>query len=114
MIMLGYATYAVLSLGFAFATEKWHVVVLFLMYGLFYAIDEAQNKAFIADLEVERRASAMGMYSFVTGMIYLPASLIAGALWLLSPATPFLLASGVALLALAIFSVMRPDRTLSP
>ena len=114
MIMLGYATYAVLSLGFAFATEKWHVVVLFLMYGLFYAIDEAQNKAFIADLEVERRASAMGMYNFVTGMIYLPASLIAGALWLLSPATPFLLASGVALLALAIFSVMRPDRTLSP
>ena len=114
MIMLGYVTYAVLSLGFAFATEKWHVVVLFLMYGLFYAIDEAQNKAFIADLEVERRASAMGMYNFVTGMIYLPASLIAGALWLLSPATPFLLASGVALLALAIFSVMRPDRTLSP
>ena len=114
MIMLGYATYAVLSLGFAFASEKWHVVVLFLMYGLFYAIDEAQNKAFIADLEVERRASAMGMYSFVTGMVYLPASLIAGALWLLSPATPFLLASGVALLALAIFSVMRPDRTLSP
>jgi MFS family permease len=114
MIMLGYATYALLSLGFAFATEKWHVIVLFLMYGLFYAIDEAQNKAFIADLEVERRASAMGMYNFVTGMIYLPASLIAGALWLLSPATPFLLASGVAVLALAIFSVMRPDRALSP
>ena len=114
MIMLGYATYALLSLGFAFATEKWHVVVLFLMYGLFYAIDEAQNKAFIADLELERRASAMGMYNFVTGMIYLPASLVAGSLWLLSPATPFLLASGVALLALAMFSVMRPDRTLSP
>jgi MFS family permease len=114
MIMLGYATYALLSLGFAFATEKWHILVLFLMYGLFYAIDEAQNKAFIADLELERRASAMGMYNFVTGMIYLPASLIAGSLWLLSPATPFLLASGVALLALVMFSVMRPDRTLSP
>jgi MFS family permease len=114
MIMWGYGTYALLSLGFAFATEKWHVVVLFLMYGLFYAIDEAQNKAFIADLEVERRASAMGMYSFVTGMVYLPASLVAGSLWLFSPATPFLLASGVALLALVMFSVMRPDRTLSP
>jgi MFS family permease len=114
MIMLGYGTYAVLSLGFAFATEKWHVLVLFLMYGLFYAIDEAQNKAFIADLEVERRASAMGMYSFVTGMVYLPASLIAGSLWLLNPATPFLMASGVALLALIMFAVMRPDRKVSP
>lgn len=113
MIMLGYGTYAVLSLGFAFATEKWHVVVLFLMYGLFYAIDEAQNKAFIADLEVERRASAMGMYNFVTGMVYLPASLIAGALWLLSPVSAFLMAAGVALLALIMFSVMRPDRKMT-
>jgi MFS family permease len=110
MIMLGYGTYAALSLGFAFATEKWHILVLFLMYGLFYAIDEAQNKAFIADLEVERRASAMGMYSFVTGVVYLPASLIAGALWLFSPSTAFLMAAGVALLALVMFSVMRPDR----
>jgi MFS family permease len=114
MIMLGYGTYAVLSLGFAFATEKWHIVVLFLMYGLFYAIDEAQNKAFIADLEVERRASAMGMYSFVTGMVYLPASLIAGALWLLSPATAFLMAASVALLALIMFAVLRPDRKMLP
>lgn len=114
MIMLGYGTYAVLSLGFAFATEKWHILVLFLMYGLFYAIDEAQNKAFIADLEVERRASAMGMYSFVTGMVYLPASLIAGALWLLSPATAFLMAASVALLALIMFAVLRPDRKMRP
>jgi MFS family permease len=113
MIMLGYGTYAVLSLGFAFATEKWNVVLLFLMYGLFYAIDEAQNKAFIADLEVERRASAMGMYSFVTGMVYLPASLMAGALWLLRPASAFLMAAGLALLALILFSVMRPDRKMT-
>ena len=113
MIMLGYGTYAVLSLGFAFASEKWHILVLFLMYGLFYAIDEAQNKAFIADLEVERRASAMGMYSFVTGMVYLPASLIAGALWLLSPATAFLMAASVALLALIMFAVLRPDRKMT-
>jgi MFS family permease len=114
MIMLGYGTYAVLSLGFAFATEKWHILVLFLLYGLFYAIDEAQNKAFIADLEVERRASAMGMYSFVTGMVYLPASLFAGALWLLSPASAFLMAAGVALLALIMFAVLRPDRKMLP
>jgi MFS family permease len=109
MIMLGYGTYAVMSLGFAVATEKWHVLVLFLLYGVFYAIDEAQNKAFIADLEAERRASAMGMYNFVTGMLYLPASLIAGALWLLSPASAFYAAAAVALLALGLFSVLRPD-----
>ena len=110
VIMLGYATYAVMSLGFAFATAKWQVLVLFVLCGVFYAIDEAQNKAFIADMEADRRASAIGLYNLVTGVVYLPASLIAGALWLLNPASAFLLAAAVALMALGMFAVMRPDR----
>jgi MFS family permease len=112
MIMLGYAVYALMSLGFAFANAKWQVVVLFVLYGVFYAIDEAQNKAFIADLEAERRASAMGLYNLVTGVLYLPASLVAGALWLINPASAFLLAAAAALLALGMFAVLRPDRPL--
>ncbi len=114
MIMLGYATYLVMSLGFAFASTQWEIVVLFLLYGVFYAIDEAQNKAFIVDLEGERRASAIGLYNFVTGAIYLPASLIAGALWVLNPASAFLLAAGLAFAALLVFAVMRPGRLPSP
>lgn len=110
MIMLGYATYLVMSLGFAFATTPWQVLILFIVFGVFYAIDEAQSKAFIADLEHERRASAIGMYNFVTGLVYLPASLIAGALWTLHPASAFLLAAAIALVALIAFLRLRPDR----
>ena len=110
MIMLGYGTYLVMSLGFAFASTQWEIVVLFILYGVFYAIDEAQNKAFIVDLEADRRASAIGLYNFVTGAIYLPASLIAGALWLLNPASAFLLAAGLAFAALVVFALTRPDR----
>lgn len=110
MIMLGYATYLVMSLGFAFASTQREIVVLFILYGVFYAIDEAQNKAFIVDLEADRRASAIGLYNFVTGVIYLPASLIAGALWLLNPASAFLLAAGLAFAALVVFALTRPDR----
>ncbi len=110
MIMLGYAIYLVMSLGFAFASTQWEIVLLFLLYGVFYAIDEAQNKAFIVDLEADRRGSAIGLYNFVTGVIYLPASLIAGALWLLNPASAFLLAAGLAFAALLVFAVARPDR----
>lgn len=110
MIMLGYLIYLLMCLGFAFATAKWQVLVLFLVFGVFYAIDEAQNKAFIADLEQTRRASAMGFYNFFTGMLYLPASLIAGGLWLLHPAIAFLVAAGLSLLALLLFAWTRPDR----
>ena len=110
MVMLGYLIYLAMSLGFAFATTQWQVLVLFIVYGVFYAIDEAQSKAFIADLESQRRASAIGLYNFVTGVIYLPASLIAGTLWLLHPASAFLAAAFLALVALTVFAFLRPDR----
>lgn len=110
MIMLGYLIYLLISLGFVFATTQWQIIVLFIIYGVFYAIDEAQSKAFIADLELERRASAIGLYNFVTGFIYLPASLIAGALWLTHPASAFLVAACLAFAALTVFAFFRPDQ----
>jgi MFS family permease len=110
MICLGYLVYLLMCLGFALASAKWQIVLLFVTFGLFYAIDEAQNKAFIADLEHERRATAMGLYSFLTGLIYLPASLLAGALWLLHPASAFLAAAALALAALAAFLYLKPGR----
>jgi MFS family permease len=108
MIKLGYGVYLLMSLGFAFATTRWQIVALFVLFGVFYAIDEAQSRAFIADLESQRRASAMGLYNLVTGLIYLPASLAAGALWLLSPASAFLAAAALALLALLVMVFFRP------
>lgn len=107
MIVLGYLTYLLMCLGFAFASTQLQVVLLFVLFGVFYAIDEAQNKAFIADLEQVRRGSALGLYNFVTGVIYLPASLIAGALWLLHPSSAFLFAALMAFVALLGFLSLR-------
>lgn len=112
MIMLGYLIYLLMSLGFAFATTQGQVTTLFIIYGIFYAIDEAQSRAFITDIELKRRASAIGMYNFVTGIIYLPASLIAGALWLLHPASAFIVAASLAFSALVVFIILRPGRHL--
>jgi MFS family permease len=113
MILLGYLIYLLMSLGFAFATTQAQVTTLFIIYGIFYAIDEAQSRAFITDLELKRRASAIGMYNFVTGIIYLPASLIAGALWLLHPASAFIVAASLAFSAMVTFVIFRPDQHLT-
>lgn len=110
IIMLGYLVYLFMSLGFAFATTQWQIIVLFVLYGVFYAIDEAQSKAFIADIELDRRASAIGLYNFVTGLIYLPASLVAGLLWVVQPSAAFLVGAVLAFIALLAFIFLRPDR----
>ncbi len=108
IIVLGYLTYILMSLGFIFATEKWQVITLFLLFGIFYTIDEAQGKAFISDIEKERRATAIGFYNFTVGIIYLPASVIAGTLWVSSPTYAFIFAAIVAFVAMSVFIFLQP------
>lgn len=108
VLLLGYAVYGLVNLWLMFAQERWEVIVVFAIYGFFYAIDESQSKAFISDIEPERRATAIGVYNFVTGTLYLPASLIAGALWLLSPGYAFAFATLLSLAAMASFVILRP------
>lgn len=98
-----YVIYALMSLGFIFAATKLQVLFLFIIFGIFYAIDESQGKAYITDLEKQRQATAIGAYNFATGVIYLPASLIAGALWQLNPSYAFAFAAIISLAALFFF-----------
>jgi hypothetical protein len=50
----------------------------------------------------------MGVYNFVSGAIYLPASLIAGALWVVSPSVVFIVAAFISLAAIVTFVWLRP------
>lgn len=112
VVLFGYALYACINLWLIAAGGRPEMVAIFALYGLFYAIEESQSKAFIADLEPERRATAIGAYNFVTGAAYLPASLIAGALWSIAPAWAFAAAAGLSVLAIAIFLALRPSDVL--
>ena len=86
-----------------YAYLKILIILLFVLFGLFYAIDESQTKAYVSDLEKSRRATAIGVYSFITGLIYLFASLIAGYLWKINPAYAFVYASIISLIAIIYF-----------
>jgi MFS family permease len=110
IVVLGYALYAGINLWLVFAGSRWEMVAIFCIYGVFYAVEDAQSKAFIADLEPERRATAVGVYNFVTGVLYLPASLVAGSLWAWSPALAFGLSAVLSVLAIAVFVVLQPAR----
>ena len=108
IVVLGYAVYAGISLWLMVASTRWELIAAFAMYGLFYSIEESQSKAFIADLEPDRRATAVGVYNMVTGVLYLPASLVAGALWGVAPALAFAVAAALALAAIGVFWLQRP------
>jgi MFS family permease len=108
IVVMGYALYAVINLWLALASTQWEVVAVFAIYGIFYAIEDSQSRAFIADLEPERRATAVGAYNFVTGVLYLPASLIAGVLWAVAPGLAFALSAILSVMAIVVFAWLKP------
>lgn len=81
-IVFGWAVYAVAYLGFAGARNALAVVALFALYGLFHALTEGPEKAFVADLApLAARGRAFGLYHAVTGIMILPGNLLTGLLW---------------------------------
>jgi len=108
LLTAGYLIYGATTLGFSLATARWQIIGLFIGYGVFFSIDEAQSKAFIADIEPSHRGTAIGIYNSVTGILYLPASVIAGLIWLKNPAAVFAIAAGISLAAAAAMTALRP------
>jgi MFS family permease len=100
-IALGWAVYAAAYLGFARASGAVAVVLLFALYGLFHALTEGPEKAFVADLvEPAHGGRAFGLYHAVTGAMVLPGNLLTGFLWQRFGAGPALV-TGAALAGLA-------------
>ena len=111
LILGGWLTYGLVYLGFAFAGKGWQVWALFGLYGLYYAATEGVAKAMVADLVPQtQRGTAYGLFNAAIGIMALPASMIAGALWQgvgawsgFGPAAPFLFGACMALLAGSLF-----------
>jgi len=110
IIVGGWIAYGIIYLGFALADEAWHVVVLFVLYGIYYGMTEGTARALVADLvRPDQRGTAYGMFNAAVGLATFPASLIAGLLWQgiggwqgWGPRAPFFFGSLVALVAVVL------------
>ena len=109
LLVAGYALYALVYLSFGLLTEqtKQWLWLFWLVYGVYYAMTEGVEKAFVARLAPpESKATALGLYHTIVGVTLLPASLIAGALFAVSAAAPFFFGSVMSLLAVVIMGML--------
>ena len=108
-ILAGWLLYAATYAGFAAATAAWHAWALFAVYGLFYGLTEAPEKALVAMLApAGRRGAAFGAFHFTIGLTALPASVLFGALWArYGPTVAFLTGAALALAAAALLPLTR-------
>ena len=81
-VVAGWAIYALVYFGFAFASSQWHAWLLFASYGVFFALTEGAERALVADfVPAARRGTAFGWYYLVVGLATLPASILFGVVW---------------------------------
>jgi MFS family permease len=82
LIAVAWSIYAVTYLGLALAAPGFPVVLLWALYGVYYGISDAVGKALVADVvQPAQRATGYGILNMVTGLVLLPASVLAGLLW---------------------------------
>lgn len=79
---LGYAFFGLTCVGLIYSKTTLQVWFVFLLYGVFMAIMETVQRAFISDIvDSEVRGTAMGLHQGAVGFAALPANVVAGLLW---------------------------------
>ncbi len=108
LIIAGYGVFALVYLGFALAQSRAAIWGLFLLYGLYYTLTQGVQRAFAADMaDPKQRATQIGAYHTVVGIALLPANIVAGLLFVRSPALPFCVGAATALFSALLLTTTR-------
>ena len=106
IILLGFILFGFIYLGFAQAGQPSHIWPLFILYGIFMALTEGVQKAYLATIiPRDFKATGFGLYNTLVGLAVLPASVIGGLLWdRFGPSATFLFGTATSWLAAILFS----------
>ncbi len=109
----GYALYGVVYAAFGFISRE-NAALLWAfwpLYGVYAAMTEGVEKAFVAKLApAESKATALGFSHTIIGIGLLPASIIAGTLFAVQPAAPFLFGAGTSIATIIIVGLWVKER----
>ena len=105
VLMMGYVLFAAIAIGLLFTSQIYAILVVFAIYGIFYAMIDGVQRAFVADLAPpDLKATALGTFHTSIGLIALPGGFVAGMLWdVISPEATFLFALALTLGSIFLF-----------
>jgi len=105
IIIIGYLIFILTSFGLIFVSNIINIIFFFIIYGIFYAIIDGAQRAFVVDLAPKHlKATALGIFHTAIGLVALPGGLIAGLLWdKINPEATFIYAAILSLISLLLF-----------
>ena len=112
VLAMGYLMFAITSLGLIYASDLHTILLFFLLYGIFYAMVDAVQRAFVADLAPKHlKGTALGTFHTAVGLMALPGRYIAGMLWdKISPEATFVYGFLLAMVSLIVFIFVKGDK----
>jgi len=112
ILALGYILFAVLSLGLLFTSQFYVLIIIFIIYGIFFALIDGVQRAFVVDLAPsDLKGTALGAFHTATGLVALPGGFMMGLLWdRISPQVTFLLAFVLAACSLLLFMYVKNNK----
>ncbi len=115
VLSIGYALFAIVSLGFALVSSAPGLVLLFALYGMVFAIVDGAERAFVSDLcHADVRGTGLGVYYGAVGLSAISSGVFAGFLWqYLNPQATFLFGASAALAASIFLFKMRKPAAIS-
>ena len=108
LIAVAWSICAVTCLGLALASPGFPIVVLWALYGVSYGVCDAVGTALVADVvPPAQRATGYGILNMATGLVLLPASILAGLLWDgVGPHAPFWFGAACAAAAVVLLGLI--------
>ena len=104
VLFLSYSLWGVLCVGFVLTRSYVGVVLLFVLYGMHLGAIQPVQRTFVSELSpTEYRASILGTFQMTVGLCALPASVVAGLLWVnFGTSAPFSFSLALTSLTLAL------------
>ena len=112
IFIAGLFVFSLVYIGFAFNTNLYIFLLLFLLYGIYAAATEGISKAWISNVvDKKETATAIGTYSGFQSICAFIASSLCGLLWISFGAkATFLITAGVTLLVIVYFSFYKVNK----
>ena len=106
VLIIGYSIFAALSLSLTLVPgNKQTIPLFFAIYGIFYAITDGVQRAYVVDLAPKHlKATALGTFHMAIGIGALPGGYVAGLLWdKINPNATFIYALVLTAVAMVLF-----------
>lgn len=105
ILIIGYLMFAITSIGLIFISNSYSLLLFFLIYGIFYAMIDGSQRAFVVDLAPKHlKATALGTFHTSIGLVALPGGMIAGLLWdTIGPEATFVYGFALSIISMGLF-----------